>query len=156
MIKRHSNVSTTSAGFSLVELLVVMAIVAAALVLAMPRFSRTQSAPSLRATAFALAASARAARAQSIASNEDVTFVLDFQSNTYGTRSGSLVALPPGIALSVETAKEVVRERADASLIFYPSGGSTGGRIILSSPLARATVTVDWLTGTVTVAQDPL
>jgi general secretion pathway protein H len=156
MIVRRTKFRDCSAGFSLLELLVVMAIVSAALVLAVPRFSKTASAPSLRATAFALAASARAARAQAIASNQDVAFVLDFQSKSYGSSSGSLVALPPGISLSVESAKEMVREAQGASVIFYPSGGSTGGRIILFSSLVRATVAVDWLTGAVTVMQDPI
>lgn len=154
MIERRTKFSASSAGFSLVELLVVMAIVAGTLALAMPRFSRTASLPSLRATAFALAASVRAARSQAIASNQDVPFVLDLQSNSYGTASRSRVGLPAGIALSVETAKEALREAQVATLIFYPSGGSTGGRIVLSSPLARIAVTVDWLTGAVTVAQE--
>ena len=92
----------------------------------------------------------------SIAANHDVAFVLDLQSMTYATLPRPPVVLPRDITLSFERAQDVLRGPADARLIFYPSGGSSGGRILLSSAQGRVSVTVDWLTGSVAVTQEPL
>ena len=154
MIEHRSHTSRgASAGFSLIELIVVMAILAIALAIAVPRHAKTASKPVLLATAFELAASLGAVRAQAIGRNQDQEFVLDLTSKSYSS-SSSLRALPPGVSLSFETAQDTLRATSEARLIFYPTGGSSGGRIVLSTNQGRVIITVEWLTGMASVERD--
>ena len=154
MGQRRSSHTSSSAGFSLVELIIVLAILAAAYSMAMPSYKRTATKPSLRAAAIQVAADLRAVRAHAIARNQDVALVVDLTSQTYTTPLGNPKAVPRGIALSFQAAQDMPRRPFDARVIFYPSGGSSGGRIVLSSIEDRVVVSVDWLTGSVTLERD--
>ncbi|MBX9925826.1 MAG: GspH/FimT family pseudopilin [Hyphomicrobiaceae bacterium] len=155
MFNRRPEAYKASAGFSLVELLTVLAILAAAFSLVVAHFGRSASVASLRATAFELAARVRATRAMAIAANHDVTFVIDPKTRAYGAASRPAVALPREVSVFFEANQDILRGPANNHLTFYPSGSSSGGRIVLSRANDRVSVTVDWLTGAVAVENLP-
>lgn len=116
-------------GFTLLEVLVVLAIVAVATLIVAPRFV-VREGPSLREAARASAVELRRVRDAAVARRriEPVDPVL-VRART-GFRGS--VAIP-----------------GEGLLLFFPDGGSTGGALVLEDRGERMAVTVDWLTGQV-------
>lgn len=139
-------------GFSLVELLVVLAIVAGVLALAARRFDGKGGNPSAYAAAFELAGHLRATRAHAIGKNRLQVFDIDADNRTYqSSQSVRPIPVPKSVVLTFATARENQKGASAARILFYPNGGSTGGVIGLSQGGRTVSVTTDWLTGAVTI-----
>lgn len=139
-------------GFSLIELIVVLAVMGFVLALIVGYKSPWSRTLDLRATAAELAAGLRLARSQAIADNHPVAVALDLTARRYRVGSAPAQALPPQLSIGLLT---VNGERTSATLgdiRFNPDGSSTGGRIVLADGTKRIAVGVDWLTGRVLVA----
>ena len=133
-----------SAGFTLVELLVVMAILG--LVLSLVAVARPRaSALRLDATARAMAATLRAARADAMLHGTEARVVIDAEARTYG-RPGDPRPLPADMAVDVGVAA-TERDRAGGAFRFFPDGRSSGGSVTLGVQGRTVLVAVDWLTG---------
>ena len=142
-------------GFSLLEMLVVLAILAAVLTVALPQVQRPGATANLNAVTVELAAGLKALRARAISANRDEAFTFDPETKFYTLgRFARAISVPKSIAVSFETARQAVRAPTDARLIFYPSGGSSGGRIALTQDQRRAVITIDWMTGGVAIERD--
>jgi general secretion pathway protein H len=135
------------AGFTLLEMLVVLAIVA--LLAGLSTQLVRPAAPRLRleAAARGLCAALRATRARAIATNEEATLVLDLARKTYFSPSVRETPIPTEARVQVSVANGQSDSRENAGLMFYPSGGSTGGDITLEIGGNRATIQVNWLSG---------
>ena len=140
-------------GFTLLEIIIVLAIGAAiyALLLGVPM--RGGSAADLKAAARTLAAGLREAQTTAMATRRDATLTLDLEAREF------LVAgekeprkLPDGVDLKLYTAQSEVTSSRTGAIRFYPDGSSTGGRITVSSGKREFLVDVDWLTGRVSIA----
>jgi general secretion pathway protein H len=140
------------AGFSLIELLVVMAIMGLALVLIVGYKAPWSAGLDLRATAAQLAAGLRLARSQAIAENRPVALALDLAGHRYQIGGAAPLNLPPRLSLALLTVSGERRTATLGDIRFNPDGSSTGGRIELADGARRIAVGVDWLTGRVTVA----
>jgi general secretion pathway protein H len=134
-------------GFTLIELLVVLAVTAAAAVLAMPAARTAAVSQTLHGAAADVAAAARTTRAAAIRSGAVRSLTIDAGRRSYGADGGGGPrALPPSVHLSL--AVPAAERTGDAGRIrFWPGGGSSGGRLVLSDGKAAATVEIDWLTG---------
>lgn len=144
------------AGFSMLELLVVLAIIAAVMTIALPRFEAPGSRANLDAVTVELAGQLKALRARAIAGNREQAFTLDAPAHTYSAGPASAaIRLPKTVSVTFQTARDVSRSAGEARLIFYPTGGSTGGRLSLTQDQSRRTVAIDWLTGTVSIERAP-
>ncbi len=141
-------------GFTLLELLVVLALVALVLALVPPMFSRGVSGTELRATARIFTAELRGARSEAIARNAEVAFTIDVEAGSYGVgaAAGSR-RVPEGLTLVLVTAESEQVGLRRGSIRFFPDGSSTGGRITVSRGDKAYDVTVDWLTGRVSLGQ---
>jgi general secretion pathway protein H len=139
-------------GFTLLEILVVMAIMGLVYALVPALISTSGSTTELRAAARQLAAGLRKARNQAVISRKEASLTVDVDQHRFqvtgDTRS---YALPKAAGLSVYTAQSEVVEGKVASIRFYPDGSSTGGAISIANGATKFRVDVDWLTGGVTI-----
>jgi general secretion pathway protein H len=146
--------SERQAGFTLLELLVVMVVLALISALAMPDFQRFVPALQQRSAAGQLAAVLRDARGQAIRSNFETTVTVDVQSRSYAVSyRQDWRRLEGRYALSLYTAAVEAAGDHVGSIRFFPDGSSTGGRVSLASDRQRHTVVVDWLTGRVDIVE---
>ena len=140
-------------GMSLLELLVVVALIATLAGIGAMVIGRAMPGQELRAAARELAAELRYTRAQAIATGAEQVFRLDVDSrrwNAAGKREG---ALPTDIGLVATTARDGQPVAREAAVRFFPEGAATGGRFVLSRGDAAWRVDVAWLTGEVTVTR---
>lgn len=139
-------------GFSLIELLVVLAVMGLVLALVVGYRAPWSSGLSIEATAAELASGLRLARSQAIADNHPVAFALDLAGHRYRVGGDLPRSLPTKLALGLLTVNGERRSAAIGDIRFNPDGSSSGGRIVLANGSRRVAVGVDWLTGRVTVA----
>lgn len=131
------------AGFTLTELLVVLAIIG--LVVATAPVLLKAAMPSLqtRAAARALADDLRMARASAIAAGAPVVvrFVPERQVYLVGETSH---ALPDGVRFALPP-------RGAQAIRFFPDGSSSSGAVIVGTATQSHRVTADWLTGRIAI-----
>jgi general secretion pathway protein H len=139
-------------GFSLIELLVVLAVLGFALVLIVGYKAPWSHGLNLRATAAELAAGLRLARSQAIAQNHPVTLSLDLAAHRYRVGDEPPRQLPPLLSIALLTVNGERRGAIVGDIRFNPDGSSTGGRILLADGSRRIAVGADWLTGRVAIA----
>jgi general secretion pathway protein H len=137
------------AGFTLIELLVGLAIMAGAALLAMPVTRSAVAAQTLYSAAIDIAASARMTRAAAIRTGAVQTLLIDVTTRRYGGSGHSGVGsrvLPVTLRLALVVPPG--EQSGDTGHIrFWPSGGSSGGRLVLSDGRSSTFVEIDWLTG---------
>ena len=139
-----------AAGFTLLELLVVLGIVALGLTLVAPSLNRLRQGVAVRSAAYELAAHLRSARAAAREANVERVLTIDVDGRRYwaegvvGPRQ-----LPPSIAmdLTVPTSERV--GAGMARVRFFPDGSTSGARVVLDDGRVSAAIRVDWLTGDV-------
>lgn len=138
-------------GFTLVELMVVLAIAALLLVVAAPSLMHAMPGATLKAAASDVAMGLRRTQSQAIVANADRHFVVDVDRRraTIGEDAKPL-KLPPDVHLSLFIGHTEVAGAASGGIRFFSDGSSTGGRVTLSQNGIAYDVRVDWLTGRVT------
>src|SRR5258707_4744683 len=139
-------------GFTLIEMMVCLAILALVLTLLPPLLGRTRDSAALAEAARTLAAALRETRDEAITTGRAESFAIDLATGTFQAGPGKAQSLPSGIALSLlTTADERLGDRSGA-ILFFPDGSSSGGGVSLGHDGARHDVLVDWLTGRITMA----
>jgi len=142
-----------SRGFTLLELLVVLAIAALLLAITPPLITAAMPGVELKASARRVAAGLRLAREEAIRTGHDVAFTLDLETRSFEVdgrfRRGKL---PKGLDLKLEAAETEMLDEQRGVVRFFPDGSSTGGRVILSRHDAGYQVGVQWLTGRIRTA----
>lgn len=147
-------------GFTLIEVLVAMAIAALALAVAVPQVRGTVDAVRVRTAAATLANELRAARAQAMRALEETVLRVDVDARSYrvGDRQQSL-AVPSTTAIAITAARSEQESDVGGAIRFFPDGSSTGGRIMIGrEPRPSYRIDVHWLTGKVTLTsghEDP-
>jgi len=150
---RRTAIAATDQGSSLIEVLIVMAILALVAAVALPSVRPPDRAHSLRSIAADIAGRLRAARATALAENREVAFAFDAERRAYAVEgTGPPQPLPPAIELSITTAREFVREAQDVKVVFFADGTSSGGAIKLSEAQQSVTITIAWLTAAVEIS----
>ncbi len=137
-------------GFTLVELLVVFAILALVIGLAPLAFERLRDSAQYRDTVRTMISQMRAARVTAMAEGREVRFSVDLKNRMYGNDS-ALKPLPQPLQLRAIVAGTELNAQSQAAIRFLPGGGATGGSIeILRAPGVGTRLRVDWLSGRVT------
>ena len=137
----------TSAGFTLIEMLAVLAILALVASIALPVLRRPPDALRLEAAARMLASALRLTRAQAIAGNAELSLSIDADRRVFESPVHPATALDPEISIAMTVAAPERRAGAAGSIRFFPDGTSSGGDIDLTLGARRARIAVNWLTG---------
>ena len=140
------------AGFTLIEVIVTLAILGFALVLVAGYKPPWSSGLGLRGAAAELASGLRLARSEAVASNRQVRFDLDVTGHVYRVGVGAERRLPANLSIELLTISGENRGASIGDIRFNPDGSSTGGRIALADGKRSVAVGVDWLTGRVSLA----
>lgn len=139
-----------SGGFTLLELIIVLAIGATIYALMLELPARGASTADLKAAARSLASGLRQAQITAMATREDASLTLDLDAREFRVAGDKESRkLPEGVDLKLYTAESEVTSARVGGIRFYPDGSSTGGRITVSSGKREYLVDVDWLTGRV-------
>lgn len=141
-------------GFTLIELIVALAVASLAVSLVPVGFSKLSDAVSYRSAVHEILAGLKAARVLAIREGRSVAFSLDVESASYRVEGGRSGTLPGGLDLGM-----IVGRSADGSqsgrIVFYPDGSSTGGSVSIGRQAGNGTrLRVDWLLGK--VSHEPL
>ena len=139
-------------GFTLIEILALLAILGVALALIVGYRAPASSGLDLRASAASLAAGLRLARSEAIVKNRAVTFDLDLAGHRFRAGSAPPQSLPPGLSIELLTIAGERRNAREGDIRFNPDGSSSGGRITIADADWAMLIGVDWLTGRVSVA----
>ena len=139
-------------GFSLIELLVVMVIMGMAYALASPMVFSGVSGTELKASARQVAAGLRKARSDAVAHRREAVLTVDVEGRQFKLSGDPRVYhLPKSVAIKLFTAQSELVNTSSGAIRFFPDGGSTGGRVSLSSHERNYDVDINWLTGQVAI-----
>ena len=143
-----------SKGFTLIEVLVVMVLLALIVAVVPRMFSAGVSGAELKAATREVAAGLRQARSDAITYNREVGFTIDVESRSYKINgNGPLQNLVSEIEITLYTAESEAVSETTGTIRFFPDGGSTGGGITLAHGARKYHVMVDWLTGHVSIPE---
>lgn len=138
-----------ASGFSLLEVLLVVAILAIASLLAAAAMTGGFDGIQLRSSAKEIAAQLRYTRVQAIATGQAQRFTLDPKAHTWTGPNDRDGDIPEKLAIVFTGAREVQPHEGEGAIVFFPDGASTGGRVQLGIKRAAWNVDVAWLTGEV-------
>lgn len=145
----------SEAGFTLMELLTVLAILSLVVVVSLPLLRNSGSGRAFRAEAQEVSALLRLARIDAVTGNRETRITIDLKNRRvdYPARRNS-VLLQPETVMAVKTARGETLA-GDAGFRFMPGGGATGGAIVMARGGNTATIAISWLTGAVAVNYEP-
>jgi general secretion pathway protein H len=144
-----------TAGFTLLEMLVVLAVLGLSLAIVVSRGPSRSATVELQSVAGRLAQGLRLARGEAIRGNRPIRLVIDTATHSWRIGAGPPQALPRQLALSVVAVAREAATPGEAAIGFQPDGSSSGGRIELRDGASTLLLGVDWLTGRVAVEAPP-
>ncbi|MCK3863849.1 GspH/FimT family pseudopilin [Pseudomonas sp. B329] len=137
----------TQRGFTLMEMVVVLVIVAAGFGLLASSISQGLKSAEERQLKRDLSLALRQVRSQAISSGQSVSLLLDVVQNSYQVPGQRIHFLPRGTTLRLTTAAGP--DDHTGIVIFYPNGGSSGGHLYVSHGTQQSRIDIEWLTGRV-------
>ncbi|OPY70890.1 MAG: hypothetical protein A4E57_00205 [Syntrophorhabdaceae bacterium PtaU1.Bin034] len=137
-------------GFTLLELIVVMAL--AGLVLGLVTLFFANALPSARLSSTARELSATIKQMKTLAENhgEDRTLIIDLDAGQYGAEDGRMRTFPAGVSVSVDDPAAGGEIRNGRYRIVFPAtGGIEGGTVILRYRKKAVSIHIDPVVGSV-------
>ncbi len=137
-------------GFTLVELLVVFAIMALVVSITPTAFERMRESAQYRDTLRTMQADMRTARRQALLTGQETRFTVDLRQRTFGVQGNVQRPVPSALDVRATVAGVELDATGAASIRFLPRGGATGGSVdVLRSSGTGVRLRVDWLSGLV-------
>ncbi|HUZ75083.1 MAG TPA: GspH/FimT family pseudopilin [Stellaceae bacterium] len=147
--------SLRSGGFTLIEVLLVLVIMALVMAATLPPLMGSGGAAEMRAASLEIAAALRQARSLAITRARPQVFTIDTASGAYLAGGARMTGRLPGDVHAVLITTTDERDNGTTGNIrFFPDGSATGGGIRLIQGNRRTDVMVDWLTGRVSIDGD--
>ena len=139
-------------GLTLLELIIVIALMALLAGVTLPMFGPGVSTSALRSSARQVAAGLRTARSEALAQRRETFLVVDVAGKRFKVDNDPHEhRLPSKVELKLFTAQNDLVSDSVGSIRFFPDGGSNGGRITVASGDRKFDVDIDWLTGRVAI-----
>ncbi|MGD9511059.1 MAG: GspH/FimT family pseudopilin [Geminicoccaceae bacterium] len=135
------------AGFTLLELLVVLAVIGLVLALA-PPLVRRSPATEIRAAAVRVADLLRATRTRAVREGAAQEVTLDLAARRLRTTDSTL-ELPEHAEVGFRDPRGAASSGPAARILFLPDGSTSGGTVELLADDLRIAIAVDWITGRV-------
>ncbi|WP_386067735.1 Tfp pilus assembly protein FimT/FimU [Tahibacter sp. UC22_41] len=149
MLRRRAASPSAQRGFSLLELIAVIVLIAIAVTVASLAVSSSLGSAKIQAVSRDLVAALRYTRGQAIVKGRQETLEVDLENMSYTAPGKPTVKFPDKVEVKLLTAQsEQIHERA-GRIRFYPDGSSTGGHVSVISGAREWRVNVGWLTGEV-------
>jgi general secretion pathway protein H len=149
---RRADVTAEEDGFTLLEVICVLAITAMLAAILLPAIPRATSRLQLESYAVEIASLLKSDRFAAIRRRREIATEVDARSRTLqsGARA-QIIRVPNDVTLTLVSAASCQQRRSAASIVFLASGMSCGGTIALSRLGIGYEVRVNWLTGGVEV-----
>lgn len=145
-------------GFSLAEMLVVLAMVALVGFVGLNGFGGSRNANSLKTITRKVQSLAALTSLRAISTGNTASLIIDVEKGMIsGQQNAEAITLPGSYKLTVLTGAELVRQDGVASIDFYNDGASSGGEITIEDTNgSKQTVRIFWLTGIIEIKAGPL
>lgn len=141
-------------GFTLLEMMLVLVIAAVLAAVAVPNMQPAIASMQLRAATQDVASALRHVRGQALQKGREAEFLLNVNRHFYRVAGRAKpYALPDSVKLSLFTA-DFLMEEGQGSIIFYPDGSASGGRVTLEGAGKTRLVDVNWLTGNIVIREE--
>ena len=134
-------------GFTLLEMLVVITIIALIAAVAIPMLGRPSEKLQLRAAADGVISALRLTREAAIVRNIETVLAIDVDKHTVQSIVVPLRRFAPEVVVKLEFAEPEQVGQSGGGFRFYPDGSSTGGTLTLSLHDQHERICVQWLTG---------
>lgn len=139
-------------GFTLMEMLLVLAIIGMVMAVAPPLLSAAMPGLQLKSSTRSVAAALRRTRSIAIASGQSAILEIDLEALTLKvTGDIKTIHIPEAVEITMVTADQEVTSEKHGNIRFFPDGTSTGGRVTLRNGDNGYAVDVDWLTGRIDI-----
>ena len=150
-----SRPAIVGAGFTLIEMLIVLVIASIVTATLVPNFAPGIARAQLYSATRDVASALRHTRGQALITGQDALFELNTVQHTYRV-SGRPKAykLPAEIELGLFTTTTETLDEGVGRIRFFPDGSATGGRVTLIAAKQSRVVDVNWLTGEVRMGED--
>ena len=142
-------------GFTLIEIIAVIALLALAASTVVFFISRSLSTSQIQAAGRDLVAALRYTRGQAIVKRKEQALELDVEKRAYRAPNRAETQLPKDMDMKLLTAAQEQVGTTTGRVRFFPDGSSTGGRISLISGEREWQVEIAWLTGEVRLREAP-
>lgn len=144
-----------ASGFSLIELLVVFALMALLSMIVPVAYDRMRDGAQYRDTLRQMTTAMRQARSQAAIQQTTVRFELDMRGRTFGVEGGPRHVVPESVEFRATVGDVELTDTSVAAIRFLPRGGATGGSVDIVRKSGGGTrLRVDWMLGE--ISQEPL
>ncbi|MCL4501187.1 MAG: GspH/FimT family protein [Deltaproteobacteria bacterium] len=139
-------------GFTLLELVAVMALLALLMGLVLPGLMRTAKKEGIRANLRQFATVLRLARSQAATSHRRVRVFLNKENGSYWLEGSNQKGVLAGMRLGDTRLVWEGVDRRQGYIAFYSDGTSSGGKLVMTDPAGRVySLDVEIITGKVTL-----
>lgn len=134
-------------GFTLLELMVVLVIVALVMAMASVFFANTLPSSRFNATVREIVATIRYARSLAQSDSQDQAITIDLEGRRYGIEGRRTKAIPRDIGIKVVDYMTGEKTTGTCRLLFPAAGGAQGGTIVLWNKKRSLSITLDPIIG---------
>ncbi|MFI4970250.1 MAG: GspH/FimT family pseudopilin [Lysobacterales bacterium] len=149
------HVSRLSRGFTLIELIAVIVLLAIAMTVVTFSFSKSLQSARIRGASRDLVAALRYTRGQAIVKGTPEVLTLDLDNNSYTAPGKGAAKLPKDMTLRLTTAETEQTGANSGGIRFFADGSSTGGHISVLQGQREWRINVAWLTGDIALDEAP-
>ena len=144
--------SNAEEGFTLLEMVCIIAIIAMLTAVLLPNIPRSTSRPQLEAYALETASLLKADRTAAIRHRVQIATQIDAGARSLRSGStGRILRIPDDVALDAILPNRCNDRPALSTISFFPTGMSCGGTVTLSRLSTSYEIRVNWLTGGVEI-----